>query len=39
MDFEMWGPTPTYESRNPQSLGLRFRALLGQEPEIEIGLV
>ena len=30
---------PTREFQNPQLLEVRFRATLGQEPEIELALV
>ena len=33
------GCKPTRESQNPQSLGVRFSATLGEEPEVEVALV
>jgi hypothetical protein len=33
------GLEPTRESQNTQSLELRFRALLGEEPKVELALV
>jgi hypothetical protein len=38
-DFGKWGPTPTRESRNTQSLEVRFRATLGADQEVEVTLV
>ncbi len=33
------GPRGTCASRNAQPVGLRFRAVLGREPEVELALV
>ena len=30
---------PTRESRNTQPIGLRFRAVLGEKPEVELALL
>ncbi len=30
---------PTRESRNTQPIGSRFRAVLGEEPKVELGLL
>jgi hypothetical protein len=33
------GTTRTHPSRNPQSIGVRFHAMLGEDPKVEVALV